>query len=213
MLFGRSGTAFPGPGGSARSASSSRGLSGRGISAALAGIHGLIRCDLVPSDPGMTALTGWRRTRGPDGGSRGNALREGSGRALPNPCRFSGIPHAVGLREVSLWALDWHPDILDAGGAIKPPHRSERKTMKSKKRQNAKKQAQVKPERSAKAETPAKCTIKQAVIEAITANNAVTNDELIAAVKAQFPKSAFKDSHAAWYRSQARKGSLHGHAH
>ena len=37
----------------------------------LAGIHGLIRCDLVASDPGMTALTGmapyagsgWRFTR------------------------------------------------------------------------------------------------------------------------------------------------------
>jgi hypothetical protein len=33
---------------------------------------------------------------------------------------------------------------------------------------------------------------------------------MIAAVKAQFPKSAFKDSHAAWYRSQARKGLLTG---
>jgi len=41
-------------------------------------------------------------------------------------------------------------------------------------------------------------------------NSAVTNDELIAAVKTQFPKSAFKDSHAAWYRSQVRKGSLTG---
>jgi hypothetical protein len=55
-----------------------------------------------------------------------------------------------------------------------------------------------------------KRTIKQAVIEAMTANNVITNEELIAAVKAQFPKSAFKDSHAAWYRSQARKGSLTG---
>ena len=82
--------------------------------------------------------------------------------------------------------------------------------MKSKKRQNAKKQAQAKPERPEKAETRARRTIKQAVIEAITANSAVTNDELIAAVKAEFPKSAFKDSHAAWYRSQARKGSLTG---
>jgi hypothetical protein len=33
---------------------------------------------------------------------------------------------------------------------------------------------------------------------------------MIAAVKAEFPKSAFKDSHAAWYRSQARKGLLTG---
>jgi hypothetical protein len=82
--------------------------------------------------------------------------------------------------------------------------------MKGKKRQNMKKEAQVKSERSAKAETRARHTIRQVVIEAITANNAVTNDELIAAVKAEFPKSAFKDSHAAWYRSQARKGTLTG---
>jgi len=41
-------------------------------------------------------------------------------------------------------------------------------------------------------------------------NNAITNDELIAAVKARFPESAFKDTHAAWYRSQARKGALTG---
>jgi len=61
-----------------------------------------------------------------------------------------------------------------------------------------------------KPETESKRTIKQVVIEAISANNAVTNEELIAAVKAQFPKSAFKESHAAWYRSQARKGLLTG---
>jgi hypothetical protein len=61
-----------------------------------------------------------------------------------------------------------------------------------------------------KQETESKRTIKQVVIEVITANNVITNDELIAAVKAQFPKSAFKDSHAAWYRSQARKGLLTG---
>ena len=82
--------------------------------------------------------------------------------------------------------------------------------MKSKKRQKTQKQAQTKPDRSAIAENRAKRTIRQAVIEAITANSAVTNDELTAAVKAEFPKSAFKDSHAAWYRSQARKGMLTG---
>jgi hypothetical protein len=61
-----------------------------------------------------------------------------------------------------------------------------------------------------KPETEAKRTIKKVVIEAITANNIITNEELIAAVKTQFPKSAFKNSHAAWYRSQARKGLLTG---
>jgi hypothetical protein len=61
-----------------------------------------------------------------------------------------------------------------------------------------------------KSETEAKRTIKKVVIEAITANNIIANEELIAAVKTQFSKSAFKDSHAAWYWSQARKGLLTG---
>jgi len=56
----------------------------------------------------------------------------------------------------------------------------------------------------------AKHTIKQLVIKTLTANCSATNGEIIAAVKAEFPKSAFKDTHAAWYRSQARKGLLTG---
>jgi hypothetical protein len=79
--------------------------------------------------------------------------------------------------------------------------------MKNKKEQRTK--AQPKTSKKAVAESSApesKRTIKQVVIEAITANKVITNDELIAAVKARFPKSAFKDMHAAWYRSQARKG-------
>ena len=65
----------------------------------------------------------------------------------------------------------------------------------------------VKAEKSA---AEPKRTIKQVVIETITANSVATNDDMIAAVKSEFPKSAFKDSHAAWYRSQARKGLLTG---
>ncbi len=83
--------------------------------------------------------------------------------------------------------------------------------MKNKKEQKTK--AQPKASKKAVVESPApesKRTIKQVVIEAIAANNVITNEELIAAVKAQFPKSAFKDTHAAWYRSQARKGLLTG---
>jgi len=57
---------------------------------------------------------------------------------------------------------------------------------------------------------PKKETIKQLVIGQILGNPAVTNKDLIAAVKARFPESAFKDTHAAWYRSQARKGALTG---
>ncbi len=83
--------------------------------------------------------------------------------------------------------------------------------MKNKKEQKTK--AQPKTSKKTIAESSAsesKRTIKQVVVEAITANNIITNEDLIAAVRAQFPKSAFKDSHAAWYRSQARKGLLTG---
>ena len=55
-----------------------------------------------------------------------------------------------------------------------------------------------------------KRTIKRVVIETFAANSSVTNEDMIAAVKAEFPKSAFKDTHAAWYRTQARKGLLTG---
>ena len=55
-----------------------------------------------------------------------------------------------------------------------------------------------------------KRTIKQVVIETIAVNSIATNAEMIKAVKAEFPKSAFNDKHAAWYRSQARKGLLTG---
>jgi hypothetical protein len=90
--------------------------------------------------------------------------------------------------------------------------------MKNKKEQKTKIQPkngkkEILKSTSLKAAKPAsepKRTIKQVVIETIAANSGATNDEMIAAVKAQFPKSAFKDSHAAWYRSQARKGLLTG---
>ncbi len=85
------------------------------------------------------------------------------------------------------------------------------KMMNSKKKQQAKTTGKQKKDRKAAAPNPVtKRTIKQVVIETIAANNAVTNEEMIAAVMAEFPKSAFKDSHAAWYRSQARKGLLTG---
>jgi hypothetical protein len=96
------------------------------------------------------------------------------------------------------------------------PQRFRRIEMKNKKEQKTKIQPKNGKKAIAESSAPkiekpeAKRTIKQVVIEAITANNVITNDELIAAVKVQFPKSAFKDSHAAWYRSQARKGLLTG---
>jgi hypothetical protein len=90
--------------------------------------------------------------------------------------------------------------------------------MKTKKEQKAKGQtkngrkaiAAAQTVKSRKQDASPKRTIKQVVIETLAVNSTVTNSEMIAAVKAQFPKSAFKDSHAAWYRSQARKGLLTG---
>ena len=92
--------------------------------------------------------------------------------------------------------------------------------MKSKKEQkasrqpkNGKKPAAAAPALKAhKPESEPKRTIKQVIIETIAANSAATNDEMITAVKAEFPKSAFDGRHAAWYRSQARKGLLTGAA-
>ena len=97
--------------------------------------------------------------------------------------------------------------------------------MKSKKQQEAAKHSkngkaatlkvkkpvpEPKTAKAGKAAVERKRTIRQLVIETLAANMAVTNDEMIAAVKAEFPESAFKDTHAAWYRSQARKGLLTG---
>jgi hypothetical protein len=66
--------------------------------------------------------------------------------------------------------------------------------------------------KAAKPTGKSKRTIKQVVIETFAANSSVTNEDMITAVKAEFPKSAFKDTHAAWYRTQARKGALTGTA-
>jgi len=102
------------------------------------------------------------------------------------------------------------------------PYGSAQEIMRGKKRgSTGKKVADLRQQKSRKAAAPSKDanstakpkqkrTIRQVVIEAIAANAAVTNDEMIAAVKKEFPESAFKDTHAAWYRSQARKGSLTG---
>ncbi len=57
---------------------------------------------------------------------------------------------------------------------------------------------------------PKKRSIRQVIIELITANPGASNDEMIAAAKKEFPESAFKATHAAWYRSQAKRGLLTG---
>jgi hypothetical protein len=96
--------------------------------------------------------------------------------------------------------------------------RSRRNDMKNKKENKTKNQPrngkkEIAKSAASKAEKPVgepKRTIKQVVIESFAANSSVTNEDMIAAVKAEFPKSAFKDTHAAWYRTQARKGLLTG---
>lgn len=81
----------------------------------------------------------------------------------------------------------------------------------TKKSKNAKKVvASVPAVKNGKPKAESKRTIKHVVIETIGANTVATNAEMIAAVKAEFPKSAFDERHAAWYRSQARKGLLTG---
>ena len=125
---------------------------------------------------------------------------------------------------VFFWALVTNPDTIwtNREAAIKPFHsfwRTTMKSMKNKKQETkVKKQskenkvavAAPKTQKAEKPEAEPKRTIKQVVIETIAANSVATNDEMIAAVKATFPKSAFDDRHAAWYRSQARKGLLTG---
>ncbi len=83
--------------------------------------------------------------------------------------------------------------------------------MNSKKKQQAKTtEKQKKDRKSAAPKHETKRTIKQVVIETLAANSAATNADMIATVKSEFPKSAFDEKHAAWYRSQARKGLLTG---
>ena len=93
--------------------------------------------------------------------------------------------------------------------------------MKSKKEQKTTKQTRngkktngaAPAAKTQKPEAETKRTIKQVVIETIAANTVATNAEMIAAVKAEFPKSAFDKRHAAWYRSQGAQGTVDGKVH
>ena len=77
---------------------------------------------------------------------------------------------------------------------------------KLKAEKNSRPTTAAKPE----SEAPVKRTIKQAVIEILTANPSATNEEMVSAIKAEFPDSAFNPKHASWYRMKARKGDLTG---
>jgi hypothetical protein len=85
-----------------------------------------------------------------------------------------------------------------------------KKEQKTKKQQAGTKSGFRKTVKPAAAMPAQQKTIKQVVIDSIMANSLISNNELIAAVKEQFPKSAFDGKHASWYRSQARKGLLTG---
>ncbi len=61
-----------------------------------------------------------------------------------------------------------------------------------------------------KAKAEKKITIKTIVRDAFLANPAITNDEVVSAVKKARPDSAFGDKQAQWYRWMAKKGILTG---
>ena len=72
-----------------------------------------------------------------------------------------------------------------------------------------------KPKRT-QVEKPAKATkktsIRTIVREAFIANPAISNEDVVAAVKKARPDSAFGDKQAQWYRWMAKKGILTGSA-
>ncbi len=64
--------------------------------------------------------------------------------------------------------------------------------------------------RAEKTKTEKKTSVKTIVRDAFLANPAITNDEVVAAVKKARPDSAFGDKQAQWYRWMAKKGILTG---
>ncbi len=66
--------------------------------------------------------------------------------------------------------------------------------------------------RAEKPKAEKKISVKTIARDAFIANPAITNDELVAAVKKARPDSAFGDKQAQWYRWMAKKGILTGTA-
>ncbi len=64
--------------------------------------------------------------------------------------------------------------------------------------------------RAEKPKAEKKASVKTIVRDAFLANPAITNDEVVAAVKKARPDSAFGDKQAQWYRWMAKKGILTG---
>ncbi len=78
-------------------------------------------------------------------------------------------------------------------------------------------EAKAKAEKKTKAEkkpraskTEKKISVKSIARDAIVANPAITNEEIMAAVKKARPDSSFGDKQAQWYRWMAKKGILTG---
>lgn len=72
----------------------------------------------------------------------------------------------------------------------------------------------TKPKRTRAKKTKAepKISIKTIIREAFIANPAISNDEIVAAVKKARPDSLFNEKQAQWYRWMAKKGVLTGTA-
>ncbi len=85
-----------------------------------------------------------------------------------------------------------------------PKKAAARRTSKQEKMERLEQEQKAEPAKEAKR------TIKAAVIEIFAANAGATNAELVAAVQAEFPQSAFDARHASWYRQQLKKGKLTG---
>ncbi len=64
--------------------------------------------------------------------------------------------------------------------------------------------------RAEKPKAEKKISVKTIVRDAFVANPAISNDEVVAAVKKARPDSAFGDKQAQWYRWMAKKGLLTG---
>lgn len=66
--------------------------------------------------------------------------------------------------------------------------------------------------RAEKPKAEKRISVKTIVRDAFLANPAITNDEVVAAVKKARPDSKFNEKQAQWYRWMAKSGTLTGTA-
>ncbi len=92
------------------------------------------------------------------------------------------------------------------------PSKKQQKAANNKGAASPKPKAAKKPKAEKKSKADKKISVKTIARDAFLANPAITNDELVAAVKKARPDSAFGDKQAQWYRWMAKKGILTGTA-